>query len=517
MDNLYNNDLIFGKNSLEGVVSIEPSNKDDCILFVQNNEGDIKKLKVKMSHWMLYTEKLSDKMVELKGNQPYKYLMEYDNAYKYQDILKQSRDKKLDLYTCKDNKEAFMMKEGYTYYKGLKVKDVSILSFDLEHTYGIGEVPNKDGRLLMISNTYRDSKGNLTRKSFFYDEHKDEANMIEDWTRFVRECDPSIIVGHNIFGHDFKILRHAAKKNNTSLKLGRNNSALSFDYKKSLKRKDGSQAYDYFNVLCYGREIVDTFFLALNYDIGRNYESYGLKSIMKHEGLEKKDRVHYDASKIITNYLIKDEWDKIKAYGQDDSDDALALFDLMIAPFFYATQSIPRSLQYIINSASGSQINSMMIRGYLQQGHSIAKASESQEFEGAISFGIKGIHRNVLRFDVSSLYPSVIRQYKIYNKEKDEQGLFLDMVEYFTKERLNNKRLGKETGNRYYKDIEQSQKILINSMYGFLGANRINYNYPFGAAEVTRYGRDILCKAILWATGKEFDKSLLNSEVEDVA
>jgi DNA polymerase I len=516
MDNIYNNDLIFGKNNLQNIVSIEPGNDNNCILFVQYDD-EIKKVKVDMSHWILYTEKHSDKMVELKGNQPYKYLMQYDNIYKYQDILKQSRDKKLDVYVPKDPKEAFMMLNGYTYYKGLKVKDVSILSFDLEHTYGIGEIPKQDGKLLLISNTYRDYKGNIKKRLFSYDEFKNEGEMLEEWCKFVRDCDPSIIVGHNIFGHDFKILRHSAKVNKSKLKLGRNNSELKFDYKKSLKRKDGSQAYDYFNVLCYGREIVDTFFLALNYDIGRNYESYGLKAIMKHEKLEKIDRTHYDASKIITNYSIEEEWLKIKEYAKDDADDSLALFDLMIAPFFYATQSIPRSLQYIINSASGSQINSMMIRGYLQQGYSISKASEGQEFEGAISFGIKGIHRNVLRFDVSSLYPSIIRQYKIYNKDKDDQALFLKMVEYFTMERLNNKRLGKETGNRYYKDIEQSQKILINSMYGFLGANRINYNYPFGAAEVTRYGREILCKAILWATGKEFDKTLINNEVEDVA
>jgi DNA polymerase I len=502
MDNIYNNDLIFGKNNLQNIVSIEPGNDNNCILFVQYDD-EIKKVKVDMSHWILYTEKHSDKMVELKGNQPYKYLMQYDNIYKHQDILKQSRDKKLDVYVPKDQKEAFMMLNGYTYYKGLKVKDVSILSFDLEHTYGIGEVPKQDGKLLLISNTYRDYKGNIKKRLFSYDEFKNEGEMLEEWCEFVRDCDPSIIVGHNIFGHDFKILRHSSKVNKSKLKLGRNNSELKFDYKKSLKRKDGSQAYDYFNVLCYGREIVDTFFLALNYDIGRNYESYGLKAIMKHEKLEKTDRTHYDASKIITNYLIEEEWLKIKEYAKDDADDSLALFDLMIPSFFYYTQSIPRSLQYIINSATGSQINSMMIRGYLQQGHSISKASDSVDFEGGLSGGAPGIYKNVFKIDCQSLYPSIIRQYNIYSRDKDEQKLFLNMVEYFTLERLKNKKLGKETGNRYYKDLEQSQKIAINSMFGFLGANKLNYNYPLGAAQITRYGREILLHAVKWLTGSD--------------
>jgi DNA polymerase I len=146
-----------------------------------------------------------------------------------------------------------------------------------------------------------------------------------------------------------------------------------------------------------------------------------------------------------------------------------------------------------------------MIRAYLQAGHSIAKGCPSVEYEGAISFAVPGIHKNVLRFDVASLYPSVIRQYKVYPKDKDPGGLFIKMVDYFTEERLKNKKLGKETGDRYFKDLEQSQKIAINSMYGFLGAPKLNYNHPEGAAEVTRHGRRILQAAIKYISGKEYE------------
>jgi DNA polymerase I len=512
------NDLIFGKDKTLRVVGCEPGAKKMCELFIQDERGYVRSEVAPMSHWILYTEKLSPKMIELAGNQPFKYLMEYDNVAKYKEVLKASRNNQIETYVCRDEQESFLLKEGVTYYKGLKVKDVSVLSFDLEHTYGIGENLNKNGKLLLISNTFRESTGVITKKLFSFDDFQSEGEMINAWCSFVQDMDPSIIVGHNIFGHDFKILRHAATKNKVLLRLGRHNFDVKFDYKKSLKRKDGSQAYEYFNVRAYGREIVDTFFLAINYDIGRNYESYGLKKIIAHEGLEKKDRVHYDASKILENFNNANEWLKIKEYAKDDADDALALFDLMIAPFFYATQSIPRSLQYVINSASGSQINGIMVRGYLQQGHSIAKACDNVPFEGAISFGVPGVHKNVLRFDVSSLYPSIIRQYKIHNAQKDPQQLFLQMVNYFTEERLKNKRTGKQTGERYYKDVEQSQKIMINSMYGFLGAGRLNYNYPEGAASVTRHGREILKKAIVWATGKDYEleKEFEGSEDETI-
>jgi len=506
-------DLIFGKDETQRVVGIEPGMYNECVLFIQNEDGDIEQETVPLTHWMIYAQFLSPKMTPLKGDQPYKYLLEYDNAEKFNEILRSSRDARHDIFTMRDDKEAFMVKNGVTYYKGLKVKDVSVLSFDLEHTYGIGEQLNKDGKLLLISNTYRDSKGNITKELFSYDEYASEGEMLSAWLDFVYKMDPSILLGHNIFGHDFRILRHAAYKSGVKLRLGRDNSPLEFDHRKSMFRKDGSQSYEYFNAKAYGREIVDTFFLAIKYDVARNYENYKLKSIIKHEGLEKKDRTHYDASQIINDYKDPVKWKQIKEYAKDDADDALALYDLMIAPFFYSVNSVPRSLQHLINSASGSQINSIMVRGYLQQGHSIARSCEREDFEGAISFGIPGIHKNVLRFDVSSLYPSVMRQYKIFNKDKDPQALFLKMVNYFTEERLLNKKIGKETGDRYYKDLEQSQKIMINSMYGFLGANRVNYNYPFGASEVTRHGRRILKQSILWATGKEY--TITSSEDEN--
>jgi DNA polymerase-2 len=136
-------------------------------------------------------------------------------------------------------------------------------------------------------------------------------------------------------------------------------------------------------------------------------------------------------------------------------------------------------------------------------------------YVGAISFGIPGRYKNVYKLDVASLYPSIIRQYKIYSKDKDPKANFLNIVETLTIQRLQNKRLAKETGDQYYKDLESSQKITINSAYGFLGATGLNYNYPEGAAKVTEYGREILNKAVLAATGKKAEDYMVKEEEEN--
>jgi DNA polymerase elongation subunit (family B) len=518
------NPLISGKDNTQRIVGIEPGNDDTCVLFIQNESGKVGTKEVPMTHWMIYTKKRSSKMKELKGNQHYKWLMEYNDVFKFREIKQASYQKKYEMYVCRDPKEAFMLKNGMTYYKGMNPNDVAVLSFDTEHTFGIGKTLNKKGKLLLISNTFRDSKGKVKKKLFAYDDFQSEADMIKAWCDWVRLCDPSILLGHNIFGHDFKILRFASHRGGVKLRLGRDKSELKFDFRKSLFRKDGSQKYDYLNVNCYGREIIDTFFLSMKYDINRKYESYRLKTIIAHEKLEREGRVFVDAEEIVRRYKESEFWKQLKGYAIDDADDPIKLFDLMIPAYFYTAYDIPRSFQQIINTASGSQINSMMIRSYLQKGHSIAKADEKIKYEGAISFGVKGIHNNVFKIDIKSQYPSIILQYGIENKTKDPWGHFLKMVLHYYNARIEYKRLHKETGNRYYKDLDAAAKIFLNSMYGFLAAI-LNYNYMRGAETITAYGRKFLIDAVEYFTGQQYDPVSLglevkigtDSEVEDVA
>lgn len=495
--------LIYGKNPTTRIVSIEPSG-DKCVIFRELEDGSIVTETVPNTYYILFSEQHSEKFKHLEGGQHYRWLYETDSFKKYREILKASYERRYDLHVIRDPKEAFMVRNGHTYFKGMKPSEVSVLSFDLEHTFGVGMNLRKNGELLLISSLFR-KNGHIEKRLFSLDEFGSEVEMLKAWCDWVREKNPSIMLGHNIFMHDMKILKHVADKHSIELNLGRDGSDVKYADRISVKRKDGSQSYDYLNCWVYGRELVDTYFLALDYDIGRNYESYGLKQIIKQEGLEKEGRTFIDASKMAEMWRNPEMRTKIKEYALDDVEDALKLFDLMVPARFYYAMSIPRSFQHIVNTATGSQLNSLMVRAYLQDGKSIAKGSEAAEYEGAISFGIPGIHKNVMRIDVASLYPSIIRQYKIYCREKDPEALFSKIVEYFTLERLKNKKLGKETGDRYYKDLEQAQKIVINSLYGFLGAPKTNYNYPRGAAEVTRRGREILLSTISLLTGRGMD------------
>ena len=60
--------------------------------------------------------------------------------------------------------------------------------------------------------------------------------------------------------------------------------------------------------------------------------------------------------------------------------------------------------------------------------------------------------------------------------------------------------------DKYHDDMQASYKIMINSMYGFLGTAGLLFNSPKNAAFVTRKGREILSQAIKWASGLTYEE-----------
>lgn len=503
MSDDYSNDLIFGKNKLERIVSVEPKG-DTLFVFQEQQDGAVTRLELPASYWFITNQKVSGKQVKLEGNQYYKFLGEFSEEEEFDKIRTLLYQKRIDYYSIWDKKEQNLVRQGITYFKGMKPQEVSILSFDIE-TDGI-KLSNQS-EIYIITNTYRNKKA-LIKKTFLLENYSNQKDMLEDWCKWVREIDPSIICGHNIYVYDFSYIRHVANLCGAKLVLGRNGEEITFNHKPSMKRKDGSQEYEYHKIHIHGREICDTFFLALTYDVGRKFESYGLKSIIRELGHEKCDRTFVDASKIKLYYNNRksdsEMWKKVVAYAEDDSDDSLKLFDLMIPAFFYITQSISKTFTEMVNSATGSQINNFLVRSYLQHDGAIPKASEiTEKVEGGISFAIPGIYRNLGKADLRSAYPSQILRFKLFDKLKDPNANYYKMVEYFANARFELKRLYKETKDSYYKDRDGAAKVFLNSAYGVTITKGLNFNSPAIGAKITESTREVINLALIWASGKD--------------
>lgn len=507
----YSNKLLYGLDDTERIVSVEV-NEDHVEIFQEISDGKIKSTIQENQHWIISPTQLELGFESFEGDGYYKFCKRFDTRDEFLKFRQKAKKFRKDIFSIYNPTESVLVDKGITYFKGMKHDEVSVLSFDIETT---GVNHDKDSDVLLISNTFI-KNGVITRKLFAFDEYDDTGDMLMEWCWWVLQMNPSIITGHNIVSFDFPYLQHVADQHNIQLHLGRNGDEIQFDRYMSKFRKEGGMFLNYRKVKIYGREVVDTLFLAYKHDIvKRQYESYKLKYIINFEGLEDKDRQFYDASQIRFNYKNPVEWKKIKDYCIFDADDALKLYQLMSPSQFYWTQYVPKGYQLITESATGSQINSIMLRAYIQDEHSIPKTTEVKKYEGAISFGNPGIYSNVVKGDIASLYPSIMIEYEVFDKFKDPKGYFKELVHSLTQERLKNKKLAKETKNPYYEYIQQSAKIGINSAYGFLGAPGLAFNSSKKAEFITETGREILEHSIKWAESKKF--KICNGDTDSIS
>lgn len=482
-------DCLFGKDKRKRITNADVKN-DELHLFYADGTTEL----LPCIYWVLAEKNLDGKFEKLDGDCEYKYVKSFT---KEEDLKSFKKRFYQSLYSIADLTEQQLCYYGITVHKDLAFDELRVLSFDIEST---GTQHDKNAQILIISNTYWDGT-TLTRDVFILEDYENVGEMLKDWCDAVAEYNPSVITGHNIIGFDLPYINFIAKRAKVNLSLGRDRSVMTINSRSSNYRVDGSQVWEFKNIKIFGREVVDGMFLAVKYDIGRNFPSWGLKPIIEHLGLVAEGRQFYDASMIGKNWNIPEERAKIIEYCKFDGDDSLALYRLMGASLFYAARSIPKSFQTIVNTATGGWLNSIMVRAYIQNDHSIPKANDYSPVTGGISFGVPGIHKNVWKIDIASLYPSIMRNYKINDSKKDPNNVFFKLVDFNTKARLEYKKKGNETGDKYYKDLDASSKVFINSAYGLLGTGKVNYNNFQNADFITSVGRRILSLTMIWATG----------------
>ena len=495
--------IIFGHDTRNHVVNV--SIKFGRAYIYTECDETVKCEVVRFSPWLLSHEPLDEHFEDLEGTSFFKYIRQFRNEKDYR--LARENWRYRDIWAMGSLVEQYLLSSGTTYFKESNPKNISTLFFDIETT---GLTHDVNSRVLLISNTFR-KNDKIVKKLFAVDDYASDREMLVDWVKWVKKIDPSVLVTYNGWNFDIPYIMYCAWKLDVPLTLGRDGSEIEINRFKSKFRQDQNRTIEYSEPKIFGREQVDLFFVTQKYDVGKKFTNYRLKTIVREAGLEKEGRQFYDAGLIFKKWHDPEERKKIKQYAIDDADDTMSVYDMVIDGFFYPSQNVPKTFQTMCMSASGSQINSMLLRAYLATGHSIPKASEKQKFQGAISKGYPGIYKSVHSLDVASLYPSIILTYNVVDKEKDPHEYVVYMVKYFREQRLVYKKLAAD-GSAYYKAMDAVAKAFLNSFYGFYGTKGLHFSSPHCASEVTRYGREILTTAMEWADSKGYKIVLVDTD-----
>jgi len=404
-------------------------------------------------------------------------------------------------------------KPGYVEYQGVKFKpaklhpNFKVISLDIECSmegdlYSIGLYGHgQDGleKLVIMIGNAQPQQEDLVMVWV-----KDEYQLLLALEHHIQRLDPDIIIGWNVINFDFRLLMERAKKQDLSLRLGR---GLALAHWRD-SRTENNQGF----ITLPGRVVID------GIDALRtatyHFESFSLEYVAQAllaRG-KKTDKVDQRAEQI--TYDFQHNKLKLAAYNLEDCKLVWDIFEHTELIDFLILRSEVTGLE--LDKVGGSV--AAFTNLYLPKLHRSGYIAPNLPPDGGLASpggyvmsSKPGLYKNVLVLDFKSLYPSIIRTFKI-----DPMGLieglkhpehsipgfkgaffsrdkhFLpDIITQLWKERDQAK--GDNDGPR-----SQAIKIIMNSFYGVLGSGGCRFYDTRLASSITMRGHQIMQQTAHW-------------------
>ncbi len=323
-----------------------------------------------------------------------------------------------------------------------------------------------------------------------------EKRLLLAFNDLLRELDPDVVEGHNIFKFDLDYLRTRSKRHKVPCAWGR--FGLNAEFRNS-RMKVAERWIDFSRCDMPGRAVIDTYLLVQLYDItAREMTAYGLKDAAVYFGLTPESgagRTYIDGAQI--QHAFRSNREEFLAYLADDLRETRGLADVLLPTYFEQARAFPILLQEAALRGTAGKVDLLFLEEYYHARASCPEPlGEIATFEGGFTRSFQeGVFRHVLHFDVASLYPSLLLQMG-ENPKSDTLGVFIPMLRRLREYRLKYKQLAKSAPTAAERDEAQARqatfKILINSFYGYLGFSGARFGDGELAAKVTRGGRELL-------------------------
>ena len=326
-----------------------------------------------------------------------------------------------------------------------------------------------------------------------------ERSALKKLTSLIKERDPDVIEGHNLFRFDLPYLVARAKKTKTKLDWGRSGGFLR---SRPSRLQIAEKTIDYPKFATDGRHFVDTFLLAQFYDVGlRTLSGFERADVARHFGFCDSEELSALTGKELQR-AYTDNDARFRQRALCAVREARAVAELLSPSYFIQAQIFPYNYQDAIVRGNATRINALFLREYFRQRHSIPEMPMARGFEGGYTdIFFTGVARNVWHCDVASLYPSIMLQFDCF-PQTDQLQIFrhlLTDLRTFRLEAKANMRAEKDPAKqRHFHALQNTFKILINSFYGYLGFAQGHFADFDAAARVTQIGRDLLKKMIDW-------------------
>jgi DNA polymerase elongation subunit (family B) len=387
--------------------------------------------------------------------------------------------------------EQYLVATGRTYFRGLGFDDLRRAQVDLETT-GLDPAT---GRIFLIA--LRGPDGRAETLEADGDGDAAEAALIERLVARIRALDPDVIENHNLHGFDLPFLERRARALGVELGLGRTADP-------SLRQRgarrgvaDGTRKVRF---VAPGRELIDTLDAVMRHDFAaRDLPGHGLKAVARHLGLSGPEREQLPGDQIAAIY--RRDPDRVRRYAIADVEEVAGLARLLGGPAFALAQMAPRRYERLADAGPATGvIDPLLVRAYLREGAALPahRGGDGTPHAGAsLHLFAAGVAHRIVKADVASLYPSLMRTFRI-GPARDRLGALLALVDRLVERRLAAKAAGRaappgSAERHHHEAMSAAIKLVVNSAYGYLAAGSLTRFADTDAAnQVTRRGREVL-------------------------
>jgi DNA polymerase I len=426
---------------------------------------------------------------KLRGDLKFGWLITVDSWKELIALRNGLKNAGRDFFAFTDPVQHYLTATGRTLFKDLPFEELKRMQIEVltndEHIIGIALSDNTGWEELIVVDPKK------------VDESEHDA--IRRLTALIKERDPDVIEGHDLFRVHLSFLVARAKKLKTKLDWGRSGGFLR---SRPSRLQIAEKTIDYPKFAIDGRHFVDTFLLAQFYDVGlRTLTGFERADVARHFGFCDSEEISGLSGKELERAYLKND-ERFRKRAICGVRETRAMSDLLSPSYFTQAQIFPYNYQDVIVRGNATRINGLFLREYFRQRHSIPELPIPQTFEGGYTdIFFTGVARNVWHCDVASLYPSIMLQFDCF-PASDQLQIFRHLLTDLRTFRLEAKARMREakdaTEKRHLEAFQNTFKILINSFYGYLGFAQGHFADFDSAARVTQIGRDLLKKMIDW-------------------
>src|SRR5207248_1191104 len=421
------NTLLFGTDPMPRIVAVELGETGTVKVYRREADGSTV-ADVEPFHPFAWCDSdvvdLGIESEKLQSDLKYGWLVTVDSWKELIALRNGLKNAGRDFFALADPVQHYLTATGRTLFKDLRFEELKRLQLEvLSFTSGEGVAADASApRDHLMSIALSDNTGweeliVVDPKNVEGSEHA----AIKRLTSLIKERDPDVIEGHNLFRFDLPYLVARAKKAKTKLDWGRSGGFLR---SRPSRLQIAEKTIDYPKFTIEGRHFVDTFLLAQFYDVGmRTLSGFERVDVARHFGLCDSEELSALTGKQLQRaYIDNDESFRQRALCAVRETRAVA--ELLSPSYFIQAQIFPYNYQDVIVRGNATRINALFLREYFRQRHSIPEMPMVRGFEGGYTdIFFTGVARNVWHCDVTSLYPSVMLQFDCF-PQTDQLQIF---------------------------------------------------------------------------------------------